>query len=106
MYYSYITEEFTISLNIVYKHVSLILYIHSQMSMTPLLFLKQDAREDFIGDEYVRATNQRRKKCIQILKVNHTITHYNVLVNFKFKREFPHEMSQLSLVYLHVLPHV
>ena len=59
------------------------------MNRTPLLILKQDAREDFIGYEYIQETNQRRKKCLQTLKVNHTITHYNVLVNFKFKREFP-----------------
>ena len=47
------------------------------MNRTPLLILKQDAGEEFkdymYSDAYIREINQRRKNCLQILKVNHII---------------------------------
>ena len=64
------------------------------MNRTPLLILKQDAKEDvyFLSARDAQETNQRRKKCLQILKVNHIIIImilYSILVNPKIKREFP-----------------
>ena len=52
------------------------------MNMTPLLILKQDASEDLkdYADSYVHEANQRRKKCLQILKVNHIIICYSISV--------------------------
>ena len=61
------------------------------MNRTPLLILKQDAREDFedYTDRYVHETNQRRKKCLQILKVNHIMICYSILMISKIKEYSP-----------------
>ena len=67
------------------------LYFHSQMNRTPLLILKQDAKEDLkrYHDEYIHETNKRRKKCLQILKVNYIMICYSILIISKIKGVFP-----------------
>ena len=75
------------------------------MNRTPLLILKQDAKEDLkplYRDEYIHETNQRRKKCLQILKVNYIMICYSILIISKIKGVFPtwNESIIFSIIYM------